>query len=354
MSLKPNKNVQKILISTTSRLIDEYKTETLLITHAFDRTDKRRTEGPMSRHAFIIAFETEPDTETVPRIIPDYTSVGDRICALLSVLYGKRFDNHGMLENMGIFLLPDLSQFTQLCDKKLPQNTYRPRIDFEIPLELNQVAQISDLIMREGDDKKLLSIIESASKFYLQALQNVEVDPEVAYLHLITAGEIIANYPDYAIEDLLDERKKQILDQIRKHVPEGDKVAKEILKMVYQVKKRFVQTICSLVDDAFFDRTEAFEKEWGFKTGSFKRNISAAYDLRSNYVHTGISFGSWVHNNYETNEVQIGNPILDDKELAKTIGRAPTYIGLERVIRYCLMNLIKIYTGQINNPQQET
>lgn len=29
------------------------------------------------------------------------------------------------------------------------------------------------------------------------------------------------------------------------------------------------------------------------------------------------------------NEVQIGQPVMEDKELAKIIARSPTYIGLE-------------------------
>jgi hypothetical protein len=36
------------------------------------------------------------------------------------------------------------------------------------------------------------------------------------------------------------------------------------------------------------------------------------------------------------NEVQTGKPVVNDRELSKILEHAPTLVGLERVVRYCL------------------
>jgi hypothetical protein len=104
------------------------------------------------------------------------------------------------------------------------------------------------------------------------------------------------------------------------------------------VKRRFVEAIIGFVDPGFFERSEAHE--FGkFTEDEFRKSVSAAYDLRSRYVHTGQAFGQWVASRVggENNEMQIGRPVVDDRTLARILQFAPTYVGLERVIRYCLL-----------------
>ena len=67
------------------------------------------------------------------------------------------------------------------------------------------------------------------------------------------------------------------------------------------------------------------------------------YNLRSKYVHTGIDFGHWlVPNPALMNEIQLGKPVVQDNELKKILARVPTYIGLERVMRFALLRLLHI------------
>jgi hypothetical protein len=40
-------------------------------------------------------------------------------------------------------------------------------------------------------------------------------------------------------------------------------------------------------------------------------------------------------------------PVLNDKKLVKALQRAPTYTGLERVIRYCLLRFAEV-NGRYN------
>ena len=348
MSLRPNRTIQKVLISTTSKLVGLYDQKSLLITHAWPdfysrHSFARAVESPISRSAYIFAFETDHIEKKEGELHPNYSVMGDLICSYLSIFYGKRFDNHGLVEGIGQFHIPNLAQFSAFCDPNLPQNSHSPRVDFNVHLNLVEFARIQPLLIDGGLDLKFIRTLQSAGKFYLKALQNAEDDPEIAYLHLVTAGEILANSMSIDKDLLLDERIKTVLKKIKDSMDEGNKIANELKNRMWQIKRRFVETILEFVDDEFFTHTEAHEQFMGLASETFRETIAAAYDLRSRYVHTGVPFGQWISLNPAgmNNEVQIGRPVVNDKDLAKIIEKAPTLIGLERVIRYCLMRLIQ-------------
>jgi hypothetical protein len=360
MSLRPDETIQKALISTTSQLVGEYEADDVLLTHAWPdfytaSSSVRRIEGPNSRSAFILSFRTEPIPRIAGTVLPEYSPTGDVLASYLSVLYGKRFDHHGLVESIGMFRVPDLSSFGSLCNPTLPHNTHSPRVDYSIALDLSKVARIGPLLDANSLNPGFLSTFRGAAKFYLQALQNFEREPEIAYLHLITAGEILSNFREFDKQDLLDEPTKSLLDCIRMQMENGTKVASQIASKLLQVKKRFVRTIVDLVDQSFFERSESKEQFASFKAESFAKRISAAYDLRSKYVHTGQPFGSWVsrsHGNMN-NEVQIGQPVVQNTEFGKILSNAPTLIGLERVVRYCLLRFAEAHGGLISIEEQQ-
>lgn len=353
MTLRPTETIQKALISTTSRLVGEYEKDDVLVTHAwpdfYDRMD-RWSEGPASRSAFIIAFKTKPVDKVAGRTIPNYSPMGKLACSYLSVLFGKRFDSHGLLENSGFFHVPDLTQFGHLCNHNLPFNSHKSRVDFPVPLNLVEVARIKKLIHDENLDSRFETVFQVAAKFYLQAIQNAELDPEVAYLHLITAGEMLSNYHEYEKTTLMDDETKHVLKQIRSELQNGNKIADFISSRLLLVKRRFVETIINHVDDSFFNRTESREKYGQFKKETFRNSISAAYDLRSRYVHTGVPFGGWI--SFWQYEVQFGQPVVEDKGLGKILALAPTFTGLERVIRYCLLRFAELHGAYVEPPTE--
>jgi len=339
VTLRPEENVQRGLISTTSRLLGEYQGDGLLLAHAWgDHTDQsmsRWNQGPASRSAYALSFET-PARDPKDNHLPDYTPMVDVVCSYLAVLFGKRFDSHGLNESSGLFYLPDLSAFNQLCDQNLPHNTHSPRVDYPVPLNLVEVARIAPLMELEADSRPAAAF-EGAAKFYLRALQSAEQDREVAYLHLVTAGEVLSNAYDYELADLLDAQVSDALDRIRSGLDDGGAIAGLLSNRLRQIRRRFLRTILSLVDDSFFERSEATVAYSAFQPESFEASIAAAYDLRSRYLHTGVPFGGWMRPAATQAEVQLGQPVVQDSQLATILGRAPTFIGLERVVRYCLL-----------------
>lgn len=125
-NLRPEETIHKLLISTTSRLAGEYDSDQWLITHAWPDFSKVSIpqvfhEGPTSRSAYVIVFTTGP-LEIRPGVpIPNYSPTGDMFCGYLSILFGKRFDNHGLLESYGRYQLPHSEPYSDLHIPSLPQ-----------------------------------------------------------------------------------------------------------------------------------------------------------------------------------------------------------------------------------------
>ena len=355
-NLTIDENVQKFLISTTSRFIGEFVEFDTVIRHAWPNSQDmlgkiRMAEGPLSRSGYVLAFETEPYEKAPGVIVPTYDHVTNTICTYLSVLYGKRFDNHGALEWSGMCMLPDLDAFTKASRTDLPWNTHKPRVDIPIELNLAKFSMLYSFIKDEQQDQKAFTAFNGAARFYMRALQYNEQDPEMSYLHLITAGEIISNSVPFDSERLLDDDIINALKRIEGELTGGDKISRMIRGRMGQIKKRFIETIMSYTDQSFFLRTEASQNMGAFKAESFREVLAAAYDLRSHYVHSGVSFGHWISpsNNRFCAEVQIGQPFVSDKELGKILGRAPTFIGLERVIRYLLLKFCYRFGIDLSN-----
>ena len=344
--LKPDETVQKILISTTSRMVGEYENKGIVITHAWPSVydssfSFRMFETPLSRSGFIIAFETQPREKKSGVIIPNYAPTGEDICAYLSVLFGKRFDCHGLIEANGLYQIPDLTAYSRICNPKLPFNSHEERSCFPVSLKINQISLIERVFFTDSEiDETLRSKLDATCKFYMQALQDAEQDPEVAYLHLITAGEILSSFFQYSEKDMLDEQTLEDMDTIKNKIEGGDMIAKRISKRLTTVKKAFVKSLYSLLDDPFYVTTKSEGNLVHFKPENIEKNIGAAYDLRSNYVHSGISFGNWIEPSRDHNDLQLGRPKVSDSDFAKVLEKAPKFAGLERLIRYCILKFM--------------
>ena len=361
MPLRLDDTVQRYLLSTTSRVVGEFASEHLLITHAWPgkysvRGSSRWEPGPASRTTFVASFRTPPIERAPGVIVPDYSYVGDILIPILSLLFGKRFDQHGLIEGSGRFLIPDLSHFDNLCNPRLPQNSHSVREDYPTPLDLREFRRIMPLWATDPPviDARFFNTFSSAAKFYHQALVNFDSDPEVAYLHLITAGEIVSNFRAFDPESLLDEQTRLHLASIRGGLTDGDAIARHLHGRLRQIKRRFRLTLEQLVDSDFFSRSECTQAYGRLEASNFSKRIAAAYDLRSQYVHSGESFGDYVRAHGETNaEVQKGLPRHHNRDLAKTLQLAPTLIGMERIVRYCLLRLAEEVRAYWNPAQPD-
>lgn len=343
--LMPDETIHKILISSTSRFVGCYENDDLLISHAWQHFSNsngliREEENPVSRSAFVLAFQAGGYEKAAGVVVPDYSHIGEIVCSLLSVLYGKRFDSHGLLEGSGFFNTPDLTVYNHICNHKLPFNSHKARRCFSVPLNLEHFKAVDKLLLSREIDPDFKAKLFAACKFYCQAIQTIESDPEVAYLHLITSGEIISSHYSYEQEDVLDAVTLNYLAEIRTQMPNGDKITRHISKRLLSIKKKFVKSLTSLIDDEFFIQSETSREIGHFKSDDIEKRIGSAYDLRSKYVHIGAPFGNWIKPRGRLQDIQFDRPVVTDNDYAKVLEKAPTFTGLERIIRYCILKFM--------------
>ncbi len=339
MAARPEKTVQKLLISSTAHFEGEFVAQNFSLDHAWPRLHSPRAArwlapGPHARTALVAVMTTLPSEEP-EFIIPNYEHLGDLVCDLMSLLFGKRFDNHGPIEQSGFYGVPDLHAFETACDPALPQNAARPRVDFQIPLKLEEVGRLAPVLFSAPTEAT--SAFRLACKFYRQALVAAEDDVEIAYLHLITAGEILSGLVDLEAETLVDAATRATLARIEAEHPDGARTARVIRGRLTSIRRRFVAAFDALTTDDFFTRSETtrFGK---LQRAGYLKALGAAYDLRSKYLHTGRGFGGWLAPRGADNEERMtGRPVVPDRSFANTLANAPTLVGLERIVRYGLL-----------------
>jgi hypothetical protein len=345
MSLRPDPTIHRLLISATCHLVGEYDDGDVAIYHAWPGMTATSIVGASKRTALVVSF-VAPEPQRRPGIvIPNYNHVGDHVGAYLAVLFGKRFDNMGILESHGRFAVPEMGVYSVPHRLDIPHNSDHVRADIPVPLNVAEAKRLHGLFHETFDDVATLTKFNAACAFYYLAIGNFEADPEVSYLHLITAGEILAGAVDVADQELLDEQLKAALERVTTALNDGGATARFLRSRLYQVKRRFKLVLGGLLDDAFFERSESRVEYGRLKKDTIDQRLGAAYDLRSKYVHTGESFGNWVSRAIENSEFQSGTPILPDPDFVKILALAPNFIGLERIIRYCLLRFGERHFG---------
>ncbi|MHB8068189.1 MAG: hypothetical protein ACYDIC_09845 [Desulfobaccales bacterium] len=345
MALEPDKTVTKLLLSSTSHFVGEYRSDKWLLTHAWpDSVEQVHLgiyENPLSRNFYVLAFK-HPEFNQESVAVPKNRATGDEICTYLSILFGKRFENHGPIESHGLFHVPSLPSRGKTINPWLPFNSHRPRSDIDVALNFSEATRIAALWENGYEiDSMFRDFLNAAGGFYARALRVAEEDPETAFLHFITCGEILSNFREYEDRDLLDTQMLSDLERIASDMDGGDKIANRVRKRLFQVRRKFVLTVTQLLSEAFYKGSESKESFCALKAEDIDQRVKAAYDLRSLYLHTGRSFGVWfAHTTRYIEEVQLGTPVIEDKKLKKIISDSPTLIGLERIMRFCLLSFI--------------
>jgi hypothetical protein len=372
------KNVHRFLFSTTSRLVGQFDSELLRIDHAWQASPSARryseglSENPHSRNYFVLSVAIDPP-ETKQIVMPDHGLLAELFCDVLCILYGKRFDMHGPTASHGAFRLPDLrspdttspsagfsrvsevvsgllSSLQPIDNFTIGPNNLRPRPDLAIPLHLAEAGRILALFLANDLPTSFINLLHTAARFYARSLRMNELDPEFSYIDLVSCGEVVASHFPYSDQDLYDGIALSDLAAIRVQVTDGEKVAKRMKGAMMQIKKKFTLAIRQLVQPSFFSVSESGHQLGRLTEERFEQRIKAAYDLRSKCVHTGIRFGHWVQPHGRDNEeVLVGSPVSENKDLQKVMKLAPTYVGLERIIRYCLLRFIHLHGVRIDD-----
>jgi len=203
--------------------------------------------------------------------------------------------------------------------------------------------RILEQVFDEVDETRQLSqdllLAFTAGRFYQQALQQYDSDPELAFLSLINAGEVLVSGLQFTENELGDEQLTVLLGEIDAQLSPG--TASALRKKLFgQISRRFRKGLSKSLNENFYLGSESAEAFLRFTSENVEKHLKAAYSLRSQFLHAGTRFGNWVSTDYQGSEIFIGTPAFGDSEWKKLIAAIPTLGGLERVIRFSILRFI--------------
>lgn len=343
--VKKDNTLHKYLISTSAKVVGKYESENVSIDLSFPDSVFHSEDSPYSRTYMVVTICIPPHGSPEEPITANRSYYGEIFSLLLSILYGKEFKYHGLLETYGMHRLPNMNNEPNPY-YTLPFYNSTPRIDLEIPLDLEKFVLIENIIISEYTSvtEEFRKKIFAAGRFYSRAIRIFPNEPELAYLDLITCGEIISSFYDnkFTDDELYDDQLLKYFKEIET-LKNGKAIANNIKKRLYQVKRKFTTSLLKNLNEEFFSKTEIINGNgYGRLTKeNIESVIKAGYDLRSHYVHEGLEFGFFVtpHTNYFNELVIISSEGVDPK-VAKVIKNSPSFLGLERIMRFSLLSLI--------------
>jgi hypothetical protein len=349
LSSRLSQVIHKGLLSSPARFVGAYDDPSIVLTHAWpalsDPTTwaaKAGNHGENSRHYFVLAFETEPQEVAAGVVVADWTWVLRRATIALSVFFGKLFDAHGLIEGGGLFHVPEMKASITPFPNFPPYND-EPRVDVSTQLNFANCVWLPRWLMCESD---AMRAVNRAGKYYVRALRSFGHDVTSAYVDLVMAGEILTDRHVMTDDQLYDNDLKAVLAKL------SEKDAKLIKKRLFQVRRKFSAGLRSHLNAGFFERTESkgpFGDAVRLKAIDIEKRLKAAYDVRSQYVHTGRDLGGHPHSMSDfRNELQIGRPVTDSEQLDDALAVAPTFIGLERVVRFGLLRVANRELGTLH------
>ncbi|MDC0745333.1 HEPN domain-containing protein [Polyangium mundeleinium] len=343
------RDIHKGMICTPARFLGQYEDEQFLIAHAWP-TDyvgmniRFGQKSAASKHYYIVAFKAPAEESFAGgrrTAIPDYTPLLGEIVDLLAVFFGKQFNSCGMIESSGLYHIPHLSMSLTGYYDHYPYNDL-PRPDLEIDLNLSRCGGILGLLTDAAPSSRLSTLAGTAAKFYARALRTYEHDHGAAFVDLMMAGEIISKYQELPQDEIYDDQLKKLFARLHQ-AGIGESDVRAIKGRLYQVKRHFVRNLLGLLSPKFFDKTECSGltpiEHVRLRADDIEKRLRSAYDLRSRYVHEGIPLDYWMRPEGR-DELRWGSPITGNKELDKIVGNAPTFYGMERIIRFCLLRLL--------------
>ena len=346
--LYPQKNIHKYLLSTPVHIVGEYSSEDILITHSWpdimtpshNNILKHRGDIFPSYLVAVLDIENNENDSSEVKRMPNYHYYGEMLSVSMTILFGKLFIHHGMIETNGLFSFPTDIDNSKRLHPSIEPFLNEPRKDIPIELNLVNFELISPLFKQELNINAL-KIFYTAGLFYVRSLQMIEVQPEIAFVDLVTTGEILSNFYNFPEELLYDTQTKILFDEILEYHPNPNKAINIIKNRFYQVRRKYTLTLLNLLNDHFFYESESTENFLRLTKENIEDRIKASYDLRSKYVHSGVEFGRWIYFADQLgSEIMLGEPAVDDNDYKKILVKSPTYIGLERMMRFCLLRFL--------------
>ena len=352
--MRLEKTVSRYLISTPCRVVGEFSTDDVAIDHAWPHDPAQLTAqvhpGPFSRSYYVVSRTHKEHTEADGILFPRCLLTAELMAGLASVWFGKRFDVHGPLQEHGSFMLPALWTTQPIADSAATPFSHEPRKDLNIALSWSTFDRPFELFLRYRDGTSRISAFWRATRFYARALRSLDNDPEVAFIHLITAIEILAARTKFKDDQKFDDTLLRMLTQIREELPDGERIENEIRNRLRQLTRKFSHCAVKFTNDNFFKGSEATHPAGRLLKEDLVDRLKSTYSLRSKYVHAGAEIGGWLHHSFAfTQDIQMGRPVMEDRKLAKLIQDGLTLGGLERLVRFMTLRFGHLKISRVHD-----
>ena len=303
--------------------------------------------GPFSCSYYVVSVKREKHDGGVA--FPSYLIDAELIADLASVWFGKRFDVHGTLQEHGHFFIPALWANRPVAYPDAGPFSHKPRQDLKIAHKWDTFRQPFEFFEKYSHGNSVSRAFWRATRFYARALRSFDNDPEVAFFHLVAAIEMLAAGMDFAEDQIFDAETLEIFKCIREELRDGERVEKIIRKRLCQLRQKVSHCAVELTNDNFFDGSEAKHSAARLRKEDLLKRMKAAYDLRSKYAHTGADIGGWLTILVSYNEeIHLGRPVMEDRKLARLIVKAPTLVGLERLVRFMTLRFAHLKISAIH------
>lgn len=333
------------LVSTPSRFTGEYHSASVAISHIVSNLGDQRHYGaasPFEHHFYALDVPMAVDELGAfhPAIDPEI------ILAAAALLFGKRLRSHGLLwSSFGVWSMPDLLNIVPNDYHRLAPYGGAREDNPRVPPVWDELQEFNNLWPQLRSDHAPLRPLLNAVRSYAEALRLLPLDIEVAYFRLIQALESASS------NLIVSEEERFVHDaELRGHLtwldnladPQGAKSARYFRRRLYQIKRTVSLWLKHMVSDDFFT-----DDQHALQPSKLDAAISAAYDLRSLYVHTGTTFGVWVDpalgrcGKAETIPPDFAS-ICTASPLSKLIKAAPSFLGLERLVRYSVLKALRL------------
>lgn len=269
-------------------------------------------------------------------IINTYDNLSHIYSILFSVHFGKVFYDHGLLESKGMHFVPKIETPRNIYYELAPFNS-TARADACCSTDWGSLLSLEQFFSNEfisGVTNKL-NIFLIAARHYWLSLNQVLLEPDIAYINLVTAAEILSSNFEFDDKNLFDEDTIKMFEEIEQKLDNGPKKVKIVKSRFFQVKRKYWLTIQNLIDDAFYSSSPYKGKK--IVKAKLEKLAKNAYDLRSGYLHAGEEFGRYTVARPDMSD-EYGNLFSTglSKDLIKLLKNSPRYMGMEKIIHYCL------------------
>ena len=251
----------------------------------------------------------------------------DELISLASLFYRKRFKRGPITRVNDILKYHPLKYGTDMIDEEIIEGVG----------DLNELANWLDKVKGLNDKYHQKFIL--AVKLYHQAILNIEEQPDISYLNLISAIEVLSN--DIKIDKKLSLISKNFAELINSI--NDEKLRKEITEAILKkekfIKRKFVKFICDHIEDNFWkSETNIFSTVTNLE--DLKKFLNNIYEQRSKTLHGGVPFPRYVFfHPLKKSEIIIPGPSYRKKREWKKIIPYPHFF--ERLVNHVLKNFLK-------------